>query len=94
MNIVKAAIENNYNLVLNFLYSGTDPDYCEDQTNITALHVCALNRNYWIAKLLLDFGANSLTQEKILFKTPLDIAIDFGHEEIAKLLQNHTNSFH
>ncbi len=60
-----------------------------DQEGFTALHFAAQNGDPVIARLLLDKGAKLDLRDKTNKATPLAIAIENNHPEVATLLKEH-----
>jgi ankyrin repeat protein len=63
--------------------------YVCNKRHETALHVAAMYGNTYAVRLLLEKGADANTLTTIN-KTPLQLALDNGHEQIANLLTEHT----
>ena len=61
----------------------------KDASNITPLHVAAALNHYEIAKLLVVSGARSdiIGQIRDRMLTALDVALEFGHQEIVAMLK-------
>lgn len=71
------------------LKMGADPNmssvHQNDGNGCTALRTAAIFGEYDAAKLLIDAGAD-VNMKDIVGKTPLDYAIENGHEDIVDLL--------
>jgi ankyrin repeat protein len=60
-----------------------------DQEGFTALHFAAQNGNEIITNMLLDHGAKMNVNDKTTKATPLEIAIENNHPEVARVLEEH-----
>lgn len=60
-----------------------------DQEGFTALHFAAQNGDEIITRLLLNHGANTKLKDKTNNATPLMVAIENSHPNVARLLQEH-----
>lgn len=60
-----------------------------DQEGFTALHFAAQNGDAMVARLLIDKGAKIDARDKVNKSTPLAIAVENNHSEVAQLLQEH-----
>jgi ankyrin repeat protein len=66
------------------LEHGADPD-AEETARFTALHSAAENGHVGLTRLLLEHGARQLAAQN--GQTPLDLARQAGHDEVASLLE-------
>jgi len=90
-SIHRAAETGNIEAVKQHLAAGVDVN-AKDKYGMTPLHNAAFEGHKEIAELLINKGANvNVKLESGLFKghTPLNIAIEFKHTEIADILRKH-----
>jgi ankyrin repeat protein len=86
MDLIDAIIENNIEMVKEFLQNGVDPNLCLDAARVCPLHFAAQDNRIEIGKLLIARGAHidACTYPENL--TPLDVAKLHGHTEFIELL--------
>lgn len=86
MDLIDAIIENNIEMVREFLQNGVDPNLCLDAARVCPLHFAAQDNRVEIGKLLIANGAdiNARTYPENL--TPLDVAKLHEHTEFIELL--------
>lgn len=72
-DLIEAVMRNDVNAARQSLESGADVNGCEDDVNLTPLHVAATNRAVECVELLLLAGANPIA-ETDEGETPLDCA--------------------
>ena len=83
-----AAGEGDLELCRILIDKGADVNYRMDSGAFTALHRSAAAGSYEVTRLLLSHGAKpNITNRR--GKTPLQLAIDGGHEKVAELLKKH-----
>lgn len=85
MDLIEAVINNDIEEVTLLLEQGADPNVTIDEAELTPLHFAAQNNALEIAQLLFTAGAD-LDNETDEGQTPLDVAREFHHEEMVKLL--------
>ncbi|EPY24792.1 6-phosphofructo-2-kinase [Strigomonas culicis] len=66
------------------LDGGADPN-SRDYDDRTLLHIAAMNGRLAVINLLLEYGADHMLQDRE-GKTPLELAEEFAHADIAKVL--------
>ena len=54
----------------------------------TALHAAAFDGNADLVRLLLDHGADPMARQTADGKTPLDLAVERGHADVAEILRS------
>lgn len=86
--LLVAAQFNQSQLVQLLLDKHANIDHA-DQEGFTALHFAAQNGDEVIAHLLIEHGANVNLKDKPNKATPLKIALDNHHPQVAKLLEAH-----
>jgi len=86
--LLVAAQFNQPQIVQLLLDKKADIDHA-DQEGFTALHFAAQNGNEVIANMLLDNGAKINVNDKTTKATPLEIAIENNHLEVARVLEEH-----
>lgn len=91
MNLIDAVVKNDIKKVAKLLAEGVDPNFTEDQDNITGLHFAAQNNFVKIAQLLILAGAK-IDSRTITQETPLEVALLSGHYEMAELLVRWQNT--
>ena len=80
--------EMQTDLVQRLLEHGADPNAGPD--GATPLHQCSFYGLLKVARLLLSYGAKvDVDEKKDKGKTPVQVASERGHHEIAKLLSEH-----
>jgi len=89
MELIEAVINNNADAVRNILLLGADPNYCQDEANVTPLHHAAQHNAVGVVVLLLTAGANIHARTIPEGQTPLDVAILFKHKEMKALLEKY-----
>ncbi|HEX8434926.1 ankyrin repeat domain-containing protein [Archangium sp.] len=67
------------------LGEGLDPNWQDPLTGWTPLHVAAINGQGTVVRRLLERGADPRLKNKV-GRTPMEMARDAGHTDIAKLL--------
>jgi ankyrin repeat protein len=80
--------ENATEIVKALLEKGAKPDEVRDTNMTTPLQIAAEIGNVEIVKALLDAGADVYVRNNH-DKTPLDLAEDEGHQEIAEIIKAH-----
>lgn len=85
MDLIEAVVNNDIEEVKLLLEQGADPNVTLDEAELTPLHFAAQNNAVEIAELLFTAGAD-LDSETDEGQTPLDVAREFRHEEMIKLL--------
>jgi ankyrin repeat protein len=70
---------------------GVDVNEVNETYSWTPLHRAVVNGDTEIVKLLLEHGAHTDKQDRFK-KTPLDYAVEEGHEEIAALIRESASS--
>jgi ankyrin repeat protein len=85
--LIISAIEGNSELATLFLDNDADISIKDNNYKRTALHFSALYGQLDIVNALVRKGAN-VNELDAAGKTPLDYAIRYGHEKVAKLLKS------
>lgn len=95
--VIAATKSGDLELLTDLLEQGNSVS-ARDCTNRTPLHIAAANGTLQIAKLLLEYGADVHSVDERY--TPLEIAVNAGHEDLAALLrftarvQSHSRRLH
>ena len=66
------------------LEHGADPN--RGRQNFTPLHQASMHGHIDMVRLLLENNANKIKRESLDDRSPLDVAHDYGHTNIARLL--------
>jgi ankyrin repeat protein len=85
-SLLKAIESDSERRVQGLLQAGTDIKL--DEEGKTALHYAVTFNSAKIVKTIIKAGADLNTAD-IHDKTPLDYAIELGHEECAQIIQKH-----
>lgn len=85
-SLLKAIESDSEKRVQGLLQAGTDIKL--DEEGKTALHYAVIFNSTKIVKTIIRAGANGNIAD-INNKTPLDYALELGHEECAKIIQQH-----
>ena len=88
LSLQEAATIGDVDLVRTLIEHGTDVDSVEDSFLKTALHLSAMRGHKDVVELLIASGADVNARDN-QGQTPLQIAKDGGHTEIAELLRKH-----
>jgi len=83
--LIRAAIAGRADIVRILLSHGCRID-TRDVTGKAALHWALENKNEELARLLIAHGAEVDTKNKLMFQTPLEIAVNRGLTEVVELL--------
>jgi ankyrin repeat protein len=83
-NVARAAAQNDAASVEQMVGTGGNPNQTDEEGR-TGLHICAMNGNVPIARILLRAGAKLNVTDR-LGNTPLHLAAERSQNEIAELL--------
>ncbi len=85
-NVARATAQNDAASVQQMVGTGNSPNQTDEEGR-TGLHICAMNGNMQIARILVKAGAKLDLPDR-LGNTPLHLAVARGQSEIAMLLIN------
>jgi len=85
--LIISAVEGNSKMAKLFLDGDADIGIKDNNYKRTALHFAALYGQLDIVAALVEEGAN-VNEADATGKTPLDYAIQYGHEKVARLLKS------
>ena len=85
-NIHEAAEAGDLFAIENFMRDGQDPNML-DQYGMTALHYAAANGHIEVVEWLIVNGGAFMNAKNSQGATPLAVAMEYGQEEVAALLQ-------
>ena len=78
--------ENNLKDASQALVDGTDPNFQDPETGITALHIAVSIQKMVLVKMMIAFDAD-LTLKNRHDRTALDLAVEKGYDDIAEVIR-------